>query len=571
MVSTERFARSKIRFFNSPQVARALDRLAASDSIVIYCGAGVTIDYTGLDWGRLNAGLFTGAPRGFPTADEARRLLRYLSPLELSSVLEATYAGMTPGGAAEGRRTREARTQDLLYSNSKRPWESGRLARTVIRLAAAFIGTGRRATILTTNQDAFLETSYAEWLEQESLAGARGDTFAAELSVKVVGEADPANLRSFGEPEWYRAYIEGDDDDDANAAIELVYLHGRIPPAGETPRGFIPNGEVDFDARHEVVASIVEHYFGDPTSNVLILGSGLRDQPVVSGLARSRRVSRGVAAQRRFAVAPLPGEVVDGTTDKERTRLAAGLSLRGEHLGVTLLQPDFHSQIPQFCEEILGRIHSDRGVVIPPYQDRADSFYDRWSAWNQERGPRKTFKKLRASFATIEDILRFASNSTWQSERMRLELWVHHPQKRQLRVAASTTGELRTPQLAREADLSRATGNASVRAFVEGRPVFSSFDELKQNAQGSSPAPSSMWPYYLSVPIEVKHEKFTMRVGVVTLALRDEDSIVKTAVDTWPRAMTLLVDEMRGIGVDLLSDGPPVLERHKKYVEEALS
>lgn len=554
MNRSERFARSEPPFFNSPQVTSALDQIADARRLVIYCGAGVTIDHTGHDWGGLNSTLFRGVAPGFPTPEEAKLLLKYLSPLELSSVLEATYTDMTAGDAVAGRKMRETRMQEVLYANPLWKWQSGRLARTVIRLAASYVATGRPVTIITTNQDAYLEEQFKIWLRFEQM---RGGSFSARPAIRVVTKGRESIVDRDGNPDRkFKLSDYVDSKDPKNSPFEIVYLHGRIPLPGEPSQGHIPNGEVDFDNRHEVAAAIVQHFFSDRDAAVLVLGSGLSDQPLISGLSRTLPANGDIdndkTLRRRFAVVPLPNAVVDGAGPDLRARLADGLALRGKHLGLTILQPDFHSQIPQFCEEILGRITSPTGRSYAEYQSRADTWYSGWQKRRDARGPRKTYKDMRRSLKALREALQFGSNYTWKDEPMRLELWVHDPGKRLLRLSASSAGELRDPYLAPEADLSRATANSSVKAFIEGRAFFNTFDELALNAYGKNSGRTSMWRYFLSVPIEVTHENFTSRVGVVTLALSDKKSIVKKAVETWPKTMLEVVEEMRFRGQELL-------------------
>lgn len=48
-------------FLSLPRVHRAINQLASQNDLVIYCGAGVTRDRTGLGWSELVSEVFKGA------------------------------------------------------------------------------------------------------------------------------------------------------------------------------------------------------------------------------------------------------------------------------------------------------------------------------------------------------------------------------------------------------------------------------------------------------------------------------------------------------------------------------
>ncbi len=67
------FSRSEPAFFHDNTTKRAVVKLASSDRLVVYCGAGVTIDRTGLNWSELLARLFDreeSDPTEYPTGAE---------------------------------------------------------------------------------------------------------------------------------------------------------------------------------------------------------------------------------------------------------------------------------------------------------------------------------------------------------------------------------------------------------------------------------------------------------------------------------------------------------------------
>src|SRR3954454_14189494 len=84
------FRRSVDQFFHQPSTRHALRDLSSGRSLVIYCGAGVTIDRTSMGWGGLIAAIFrpdAAAHRDYPSAEDIELLRQHEDPLRLASIL----------------------------------------------------------------------------------------------------------------------------------------------------------------------------------------------------------------------------------------------------------------------------------------------------------------------------------------------------------------------------------------------------------------------------------------------------------------------------------------------------
>ena len=122
------YARNETAFFHLDETKKAIVKLASCDRLVIYCGAGVTIDRTGLAWGDLLVQLFetqdrSKSPRD-PTVEELAILRKELTPLQLASVL-AERTQEHHATEKEGRASLIPKLQQALYKGSG--WQCGAL------------------------------------------------------------------------------------------------------------------------------------------------------------------------------------------------------------------------------------------------------------------------------------------------------------------------------------------------------------------------------------------------------------------------------------------------------------
>ena len=98
-----------------------------------------------------------------------------------------------------------------------------------------------------------------------------------------------------------------------------------------------------------------------------------------------------------------------------------------------------------------------------------------------------------------------------------------------------------------KAELALKTTNASVRAFIDGRPQHFDQDDLRpENAR------SARWKSFLSVPILVRFGDARISVGVVTLASSSSRRDSALPLEK-TKQMQQLIDQMITVGRSLLN------------------
>lgn len=515
--------RTKTQFSRQPIFRETIKKIASAEALVLYCGAGVTIDFTGLDWGALNSKLFDGLIAGLPTNEEATRLLGVLGPIELSSVLEVAYTTAKNGDDAVGRKVRHDRMRDLLYRTDH--WQTGRLAESICRLSVAFLRRGKSVTILTTNQDTFLETRYKKYIE-EAIADGYALDVAPDPFVEILGEVNDSELLS--------------------EQLKIIYLHGRVPDHGEGEvRGFVPNGEVDFSTRHEIVRDEILAHLQGKNGAFVAVGTSLRDQPVIEALAIDRD-----GASDKYCLSRVPFDELSIDSDEDENRLLTFLQFRASHLGFKFVFPDFYSQYPQFFQEIVSEMNDPNGLS---HGGRLDAWESKWSKSEFASDPSYAYKSTVDLLAAIRAELRQAASEydTPVEERLRLEVWRRDPSLRKLVLHAQSSGELRDRGVARSADIAHHSGNCSVDSFIAGRPLLKRAHDYQRLRKDDRPW-NPRWKHYLSVPIAIPYGSGMISVGVLTLTAMSEDSILTSVKDGFPHILMSICTKMRAYGAQFL-------------------
>ena len=215
--------RSRTPFFESTVAQDVVSAVAdCVEPLLIYCGAGVSIDRTGLSWAGLIESCFparhskhypSGPLRGEVTAGGL------VQPEQLASSLVFTLRRVASESSETLQDTLRKRIKRSLYGD-KAVWQAGELVPEIMKLAFLRSIAGRSTTILTTNYDDHLEAGYVEVrgdLDSDPhlpIPGLRVTVLSPEEEVIV--EYPPANM-------------EGG----SASTISLVYLHGRVPQVGE--------------------------------------------------------------------------------------------------------------------------------------------------------------------------------------------------------------------------------------------------------------------------------------------------------------------------------------------------
>lgn len=539
------YRRGDNAFFHMDETKRAIVKLASCEKLVIYCGAGVTIDRTGLTWGDLVEQLFETSDRSQsphdPSAEELKILRRELTPLQLASVL-AERTQEHHATEKEARNSLIPKIQQALYKGTG--WQSGALVPNIIRLSFGLIHLGKQVTIITSNYDTYLEEEYSHYRSELRTNPELKNSPPPDIAGMVVCAAGMKRLFRNTKP-------------DGNAdSIEIVYLHGRIPLTGGLG-GRLALSEKDYHQVSDTVVGTLHKSFSKPKTGVLILGTSLTDPPLLRALFDTKPAQNGKITPDWKRVALVPATSTGFSKYSEDfSRLVQSLKMRTNHFGVELLVPDFHYQIAQFCQEVLTAISlsKDTELYMAPdssarYGKRLGEWWDAWQEQERRLGPEYIYDALNQRLKSIRELLRKNANDP-SRELMKVELWVRHDPNnvRRLALWGASTGVLQDRSVLHFEELDLNTSNASVKAFIEGRPQYMA----RQDLANEGAVPNSRWRSYLSVPIRIDLADGTIPVGVITLASMREKAVSEIPEGS-VREMTRLVNQLTAVGQQLLN------------------
>jgi SIR2-like domain len=524
-----------VQFFNQQDALTAIGNLAAVDDLVIFCGAGLTIDHTGKSWGQLVLDVLADRSK-IPDLDlhpaDAEVIAQVLSPLHLAS-LASHYLRENADDESKKEDALHTTLRNHLYSLSD--WSAGGLVDNVARLALARAVRGLGTRLVTTNYETTLEERYQSQL---SVAGSDDPSEPqAGLCVEVVGE---------------EGVVQEILPRNGAGVVCLTYLHGRVPSKGDI-RGKIAFSERDYWEVRQTVEECLVSLFTQ--TNVLILGSSLTDPPLMNALMTTADLSEERPFS-RIAIFPMQSVATSGGTlsEEQGAAVAAHLPARMKEFGVDLLMPDFFSQVAQFVEE----------VRIQTLEANRDEWYDRrlerwWAEWK----PLGEDWKFQVMFhnhlaEVVEDIRahfgRARRSAARDDESLKLEVWVRVPignRRRSLQLWAASSAVVTDVSNPRWASLSIATTFAAVEAYQAGRPLLKTLEgELKGPIRDPR---DGRWKTFLSVPIAITDESGSLPVGVVTLAsslgrsssLRSAGTRIR---ENRPKAMRSVIALMRDVG-----------------------
>jgi SIR2-like domain len=556
LTHTSSYKRQETAFFHDTTIKRAIVDLAAADEITIYCGAGVTIDRTDLGWGDLIYGLLSRLPAGVIKPEEARALRDRLSPLELASIFQQ-YAenalASTPN--AQPVDSHVPRLQEMLYT--KAGWESGALVRNVVRLAVSLTILGKTVRVVTSNYDVYLEEEF--------------DAYAKELKGEQSPEVPGFFSRCAGSPRQHRLH----QSVGAVGQVEIVYLHGRIPRTGKR-FGELALSEGDYHRIRDTVVQELESAFKN--SSVLVVGASLSDPPLLYSLwktaakrqTKQKKQRKQLAALQtdpvRIALVPTTSTNLVGVDSAEFPRLADHLRQRAIQYGVRLLIPDFHYQVAQFCQEVItcasmgarANEYADQSASVPErYGSRLISWWDAWNTLAISKEPDSIRVQL---LDCLSELVQVENWGTDVKEVYKIELWVRHDPSHQRTLAlwGSSTGTLVDRRSLKCEELGIDTINVSVRAFIEGRPVWLAKEDLKNDdirpqKKDWIKSIQGRWDRYLAVPIRLENsEKVSLPVGVITLTAKDAASQTNIPVQ-YVDSMKAMIECLTNVGRDLLN------------------
>lgn len=516
------YERGEEPFFESQPTLTALRTLGKSERLVIYCGAGATIDRTGLDWTGLVRSVLPrrkhSGSLGEITQKRAESLLSTIRPEELASAI--TYASNLVRPPAKTNQKLADSLRRTLYA--PHGWEHGNLAGNVVELAFLRAVLGRPTTIITSNYDTHLETEYENLRPFWEATGTRKLPLPG-LQIYVGDKLLSSSSRA----------SDGD-----RPPIVLVYLHGRIPSKGRA-QGHLVFDENDYNSTRNAVIGQIESAL-TASDACLIVGTSLHDPPLIAALSSASGQSK------RFVLLSQHLESVEAEGVSPESYFAT-IQSRNLNLGVITLFPDFHSQVAQFCDELSRYTYSTSPIK---YGDLLSTWWRSWSHSHSSSAARtRTTKALQQSLKDIEDEFMIPLLA---EEGLRLELWVRqqpgHLNRRLYQWAASDSIASSTSNL-KFAEITIGSTIAAVQAFTEGRAVF--------RGRGDYPAsPRNLaglrrFNSFVSVPVRVLVKDDFLPVGVITLSStsgRDESWFERLDETLRP----ILIEGLRLAGTKLL-------------------
>ena len=286
-------------FLRQASTFQPLRELTSADELVFYCGAGVSIDRTGVSWPQTVSGLF-GVAYGNRLEDHLEvglgfDLIRHLNdPRQAASILVQSFATQSQGD----NKFLGSKLKDVLYGH-----EAGIAAPCCAishRHSLAAARHGRQVLILTTNYDIHIELE-----------------FIARLDALLGMGIDPADA-----PGLRRRILRGDKGKfvrkpGANAAFRWCLLARSCRRRRDGGGRHCPH-RTCVCREPRAIEHCPEGRVAGPKKGVLTIGASSTDEPLIHALAETRE-QRG----HRFSLVTVPrslrdvdGKEFDGTDTK---------------------------------------------------------------------------------------------------------------------------------------------------------------------------------------------------------------------------------------------------------------
>lgn len=465
-------------FFSRRTTKFAIDALGHLSPLLVFVGAGVTVDRTGLTWETMVTRLLGENDRRCgATADLAahQRLVATLGARQAGSVAAERWVEASgPDWQVQVSRF----LQSELYGTEH--WLGGRLPSAIARL---WLDLGDRANqILTTNYDEHIE------IELRKLTRFLGTTGGHAMA----------------DEQW--------------PSDSVVHLHGDIA-SNRISEDYPVISEDDYARRSEQVAARLEEAFRD--SHILILGSRVEDPHVVAALLGTK-----VHRMRRFAV--IPRSDADSTIDSEESvQLLRDVNTRLKHLGVEGLFVDHYSQISQLLAEIrLASVLAPETYPRSPqrYGERLNNWRRDWNAQTESIG---YAERQARDHRALAELTRWISEELQaKDEELRLEVWLRRDpvgDDRTMRLWASSYAQFSHDRLTRCVRIEPDSPFAAVRAFTEGKVIYDEAITTALRRSGTARSAGTRverpprWNTFIAAPLEPLGE-FNLVVGSVVLS-----------------------------------------------------
>jgi hypothetical protein len=504
----------EVGFFDEEDTNSIIRKVADAKHLTIFVGAGIAADLEIPNWSGLVARLLEGLELSEDDGEGSCRkavgfALDFFHQMPTASIVDALYEERYPGEAVQRRN--EDIAQILYFDNgrSAKPHvPNDALAIYVLRLAATKWLAGCDVHIVTTNYDDSLE-----WI--------------AANNPDVLSDVGKHGVRVFSNTD----YTDGRRDN----GVPVSHVHGLIPRTGAgRDVVFSESDYIEWDEGSKWRAYLTKRLAGGGVT--LFVGASLRDYNIA---ALIKRYSRGDV----YALLPVEDEVAHSTKSKNPwpTTSARYATLRGLHLGLEVLRPDFYGQVCQFLNEAAIQA----GVDVPDYSKRLRRW---WQAWLGDQPYERRLLEQRC-----ELLRRF---STREHERLpnvehvKAEIWVRaEPDARELQLYSTSQtvvmpGDGYWPHASKIEHLSRY---AAVSALAARRATQRRVDYRNDNR----------WTHCLAVPlILLESPHYELPVGVMVLLLHaPEVEREKYFGEAQREHMYDLAIRMKEIGQDFLRPG----------------
>lgn len=480
--------------FDDTDTLDALRKLSDVEHLVLYCGAGATIDRTGSSWEELISLLVAKADG------------RGIEPAELEAVRRAVLASTGEEGGTIVWQTL-ADTSDNPHDSLDRAlnsilyeqvgWSHGLLIDNIANLAIMATLGGKKVSIVTTNYDVYIEEGISDFLT--NLGKSAKEMEKKDDEIKYGLPVPGLRYRAFRRPGARGPREIGRTvrrPVNTNATIDIIYIHGRIGRKFNEGGTHVVLTEGDYAITHDTAVSTLLDLL-DTGAGLVVLGSSLRDKPLLEALVKSPCLTK-YALVRLSTWLNSKGLTMEslGTQTKARGTAMKVLDRRGAGLGgLRIIGTENHEQISQFVEELRLAIEASVWDQIAwpvaeiSYTTRLKTWHERW---NDDR------LSAEMEYQVVADFLETHQGaSEYFDDGTRIEVWARasaSPQDRRLHVVCCTSGPLLKTYVRRECSLADATV-AAARGFNEGRPLILSLEDLGLSDK------ASRWQTFLTVPI----------------------------------------------------------------------
>lgn len=502
---------SREPFLKDPVTHEVLQRIASAHELVLYCGAGVTRDRSGVGWDELVKSTFDLASKRKHDKELAAAVGHVLGNGRSPAKQKASMVFET--FKKDGERESAFLSpylHKILYE--KNGWSEGYLLRNVAQLAVYCAYLGKPISLITTNYDDYLDTEILQALAdffdspapEEPIPGVRCNVLGAPMVTTVLKDA-----------------INSDQ------YIDIYFVHGRVDKHGNVS-GDVVFSENSYSDTYRRTVDFLLQRFGRNAA-LLTLGASINDEPLIEALTITKPHGGP-----RFALTTVAESLL--RTEKEQSwdglnveDVERALNQRSAHLGLQSLFAANFSQAAQFVEEL-------RIMVLLAYLDLRGSYsteasyparlrgwWREWEASTRPSTPIENHDVLRDALDDLE--ARFEIGGLKRDrEVLRLEVWIRRDpsvrRNRHLTLFANSTGPLMVESALRTEPIERFSQIASVRAFNEGKPVLVGLEELEFSVS------STRWKTFLAAPLFLEREVAvgdaviagSVPVGVVTLS-----------------------------------------------------